>query len=138
MGWAYGTEKCLNLKLPNNTCLNSIYNTDTLYETTPKYDLANIFDVNYSLERLLDALSENSISNTSIYSDEYLDQISAQLLDHGISTSLRNYQLRGIIWLILRENKDFFQSYTEQDKSDGLCQDNSVDDDHPPPPLVKF
>ena len=142
MGWAYGTEKCLNLKLPNNTCLNSIYNTDRLCETNTQYDLAKIFDVNYSLERLLDSLSENSISNTSIYNDEYLDQISGKLLGHGISTSLRNYQLRGIIWLILRENKDFFQSNTEQDKSDdGLYQhenDDEDDEDIDHPPLVKF
>ena len=60
----------------------------------------------FTLETLLDDLAANSIDHTANYTRAELDMCDRQLKNNGIITKLRDYQLRGVIWMLSREQED--------------------------------
>ena len=60
----------------------------------------------FTLETLLDSLSNNSLEVTAKFSRNTLDAFDKKLKENGVVTKLRDFQIKGVLWMLEREKDD--------------------------------
>ena len=60
----------------------------------------------FTLQTLLESLSNNSLEVTAKFSKSTLDVFDRKLKESGVLTKLRDYQLKGVLWMLEREKGD--------------------------------
>ena len=83
----------------------------------------------FTLETLLDDLSQNSLDITAGTTRAQLDIFDKQLKNNGIVTKLRDYQLRGVLWMLSRERDDDCLKLKSRNEEDNN-HSGVVDADH--------
>lgn len=106
--WAFGCDEIISFlqKSTGGDEFESIYNEDKFVDIEyirAKKTKVNMEKNSFLLQNLMDFLCDRSVRATDKYSALNLLATAGELKSAGITTELRSYQLRGVLWILERE-----------------------------------
>jgi len=125
--WALGIDEIINLSSKGSSeDFESIFanNNDTSMHTKKKKTEIDIEC--FSLQNLMSSLCEGSVSATDIYTSFDLMAASQEIKSAGITTELRNYQIRGILWMLARETETSLSADGQVSDIDNISTSSTV------------